>query len=251
MIRTFTPDEALARTVRGDVAGVLDGWCGPVMCGERTERVALGREHVGDVLVVDDGSDALSYWTPSAEIRLFLRSPLVRAHLVGWLGRGERCPGCGGSRWSGTVVGDHCGACNGTGWLRPPHDRYDWLRPEYFNGLPEWVACALIWGSVMRVSAGMGPIRGHLDPWFESSYAVGSGPSFPGYVRQGVVRAEVWRDPPKAGCPWGWCASNRMSGPSYGDAGKAEADAVLLSEGLALLDDTPTGPVLRFEVPNE
>lgn len=233
MIRTITESEALTLAVRGDVPGVLDGYAGPVIWGDRTERIALGRAHAGDALVVDDASDALSHWAPTAELRLPLAHPLVQAHLVGWLGRGERCPcggkpvacciGCGhypddpevrqpcaGNDAGHTWIDRDCERCNGTGYLRPRHNRYAWLLPEAHGGLPDWIRMALIWGSVVRVAAGMGALTNVFVP-----------PDAHGSRR--ILSGACRRYP--------------------------ASDAEAFSRGFALLDNAPAGRVIRFEVP--
>lgn len=227
MTLILTEAECLALTVRGDVPGVLDGYVGPVLTTARLSAGVpnwpgavsgpsvrgkwwVGRGEKADGSGVNPwgstpGQDygRVGEWSAS-NIALPLASPLVQAHLVGWLGRGQPCPG--------PCVGVDCGRCDGqadgTGRGRARgHNRYSWLTPEAHEGLPDWIRMALIWGSVVRVAAGAGPLRDVVAPWSADESASG---------RPGADQA-----------------NQRMMGLGH-----------------ALIDETPTGRVIRFEVPD-
>lgn len=206
--KTLTEAECHALTVRGDVPGVLDGYVGPV------EIHATW--HAGEPWIAAVSANGKVDGGRGADARLPLARPEVQAHLVGWLGRGQPCPVCKGSQCQPSRIAfdpdDPCDTCDGLGHLRAPHNRYAWLTPEAHGGLPDWIRMALIWGSVVRVAAGMGALD--VSPLDVS----------PGRFRRCLIPGGVWNYYPGA-------------------------DAALLAQGHALIDNTPEGRVIRFEVP--
>ena len=238
-IRTITEAEANNLVIPA-TDDLLSGFLGPVLVLQDDKPwVYAGRrrgEHYiapptwdqHDIVCGDDGLRI-------DNVRLPLSHPEVQAHLVGWLGRGAWCPPCGGGGFEGLVETPTrygCPACGGsatkrgTGYLRPPADLYHLLKPQALGGLPDWIRLAMIWGSVVRVAAGMGPVSTIWTPIYGD------------------------KNPTRR-----WFR-NYAGGPfqetsfAYNDTERAARDSRLIRAGCTLVDDTPTGRVIRFEVPD-
>lgn len=258
MIRTITETEAPNLTIRGDLTDVLGDWIGPctvigpihphprffnhVYCGTDPEcgkaaHVVFGFDAANRI--EDPKASGCFYDTVGITRAEFVELPVARpevqAHLVGWLGRGAWCPPCGGGGFEGLVETPTrygCPACSGsatkrgTGYLRPPADLYHLLKPAALGGLPDWIRLAMIWGSVVRVAAGMGPVSTIWTPIYGD------------------------KNPTRR-----WFR-NYAGGPfqetsfAYNDTESAARDSRLIRAGCTLVDDTPTGRVIRFEVPD-
>lgn len=258
MIRTITEAECLALTVPGDVPGVLDGYIGPVRWGQASalwayvgmiqdcHYAASGDDGRHDAYV---GRDYLG--DTHQGLFLPLARPEVQAHLVGWLGRGERCPDCRGARVDTakpiTSATTPCPSCRGSGWIRRPVNRYAWLTPEAHGGLPDWIRLALIWGSVVRVAAGMEALR--------AAEPVPVSPRGPFTVGNAVA----WWTATEERRGWFATRSNGVvlypgwmwdteHGPEIGAAALDRIYSCVMSQGFALIDEAPTGRAIRFEV---
>lgn len=234
MIRTITEAEANNLVIPATDELIL--WNGPAISAKEGLVCILGPGRPGFVAVGSwDGNEASLLGVPMADLRLPLSHPEVQAHLVGWLGRGAWCPPCGGGGFEGLVETPTqygCPTCGGsatkrgTGYLRPPADLYHLLKPAALGGLPDWIRLALIWGSVVRVAAGMGPVSTIWTPIYGD------------------------KNPTRR-----WFR-NYAGGPfqetsfAYNDTESAARDSRLIRAGCTLVDDTPTGRVIRFEVPD-
>ncbi len=249
MIRTITEGEAPSLAIPATDELIL--WNGPAISAKEGLVCILGPGRPGFVAVGSwDGDEASLLGVPLADLRLPLARPEVQAHLVGWLGRGERCPhglACHGlhpdtahspcpSGWSG---------CDG--YLRPPADLYHLLKPAALGGLPDWIRLALIWGNVVRVAAGMSAIPDVLgEPWLNDPKC---GRGSLDHKRGDTYAVEA---PSQAWKTWRVRVTDpRNTRRILGRFGsRAEADAFALSLGIALTDKTPAGRVIRFEVPD-
>lgn len=222
MIRTITEAEALTLAVRGDVPGVLDG--AEALVIQTCLDCEAGAVEVGHCAACGEPKvrSCPSCSGTGGDRALPLANQLVQAHLVGWLGQGERC--LTPDHLTRAARGSDCPGCDGSGWIRRPANRYLWLTPEAHDGLPDWIRLALIWGSVVRVAAGMGPI--HLSPY---------------YPRNDLGR--------RVGYFGEVLADSRVVLPVGVDRTPANCDAEWLSENFALIDNAPAGRAIRFEVP--
>lgn len=250
--RTISPADVL--TIPGDIPGVLAGYVGPgILRGKHTCAV-IGQTGAGPRVTVTD-RDSISYLltlegVPVKWLSLPLSSSFfVAAHLVDWLARGERCPGCppcthkeGYTEPDTNALicrrcedGEGC-PCKGTGYLRPPADLFWALKPETFGGPPKWIARAVTWASVVRAAAGLPPIDEVDGLWV---YAPGASWT---WHRRPLLTIHSGRIGVLAG---GYDA--RRFGAEEAD--KEQQDAGALHNGWALLDNTPSGLVLRVAVP--
>ena len=159
---TLTPTTPLY--LRGDIPGLLAGYCGGVEFLEASN----------------------DQWTPeTTEFHLSVaefsdyRLPLSRDEAcfaaAKWAAKGEKCLSCvdhpGKDKWQNRGMSaseaaalpaldqmgrDSCPACKGTGYLRAPADLWAFVPGP--SKLPTWVARAALWASCVRLNTGMSAI---------------------------------------------------------------------------------------------
>ena len=146
MIKTYRENDIL--TLPGTIAGLLDGYCGPI---QRTDGAWWGEVWCA------------THEDPDWVRRLPLSRPEAMYRVVCWLSEGERCFCC---RLDGAqpdnprsgLVDPHCPDCSGTGYIRTPFPL--WWTLSGLSTLPGWVCRGVIHASVLRVAAGMKPVVG-------------------------------------------------------------------------------------------
>lgn len=221
MIATLTEAECFALTIPA-TDELLRGWVGPsIYEGRAVACISLGNPGYVAIGFFDDHAmESGVEGVAVTDVSLPLSCPEVQALLVGWLGRGERCPRTAPPT---SDLDAQCPLCADTGYLRPRYARYAWLTPQAHGGLPDWIRLALIWGSVVRVAAGMGPL--------------------------GRTR---YSDVPKRTVQ---VTNNHiaLNGFRFGSVEEAEAEiarcnAAALAKGDALVESNPDGRVIRFDV---
>lgn len=174
MISSIHHHEALF--LPGVIPGILADYRGPLLGptllagteGMR-EDVLDGRTH-GELLSTHGGR----LWAPT-DIRLSMARKEVQFRVATWLATGESCPDCGGSGFHPGVTDEGkapasfgCRACGGdssrvnmgTGHRRAPTPIW-WALPGP-SLLQEWVACAVLYASVLRRLSGLTAVEGVL-----------------------------------------------------------------------------------------
>lgn len=240
---TITESEAFDLTIPA-TDDLLSGYIGPVLVLQDDKPwVYTGRRFDAHYIVPTAWSkhDILTEFLHTYDVRFPLSRPEVQAHLVGWLGREEWCAACDGSGFDGPVETSTkygCVACGGStmkrgsGYLRKPFDRYSLFPPHPRGGLPDWIRLALLYANIVRVAGGMSAIDGLLGP------------------RYRVSRVELRRD-----VLYGRGAGIPGAGMSFLHSGgvadiEGHEHLQMSAEARALMDETPTGRAIRFEVPN-
>ena len=170
MIRTYTPASVL--TLPGTIAGLLDGYCGPV---QRTDGAWWGEKW--------DSGRCATLEDPEWVRRLPLSRPEAMYRAACWLAEGRKCAECvgheGKDKWQNRGISrseaaalpaldmlgrDPCPKCDGTGYLRAPAPLW-WALSPGPSTLPGWVCRAVIHASVVRVAAGLSAVREDVLTW--------------------------------------------------------------------------------------
>lgn len=174
MISTIYPHEALF--LPGVLPGILEDYRGPVL-GPVPLRGEEGLRQ--DVLDGETFKGLLStyggrLWAP-IDIRLSMARKEVQFRVATWLAMGEPCPDCAGSGFHAGVTDDGkapaafgCLSCGGdgsrvkmgTGHRRAPTPVW-WALPGP-SLLEDWVACAVLYTSVLRRLGGLTAVEGVL-----------------------------------------------------------------------------------------
>lgn len=230
---TLTPEKARTLTIPA-TDELLRGWVGPGIYTDNQEVRDIACLGLGKLGWVAAGyywpaaNEAGVQGVPIAKVALPLR-PEVIDRMYRVMAAGVRCPHPAGLQWpQQAIVSGHrwvvCGQCNAhngePGYLHPPAD-LSAFRNIKAEGWGVELEAALLYLSWARMAGGMRPIRGWLGPLRED-------------WRDGVMYA------PKRDFVGGEHRGHAYCGP----------DDRPLSEGFALLDITPEGPVIRAEVPD-